>query len=501
MKYLYLLLLFTISNLLVSDKNSSQSYVKYELNSSSIKMNENDSSKLVAKVTIADDTYIYLNKLNPKAVNTVTSFSISDPSFSVIIEKAPKGKVTKDKDYLSLEKSGNFELTIFDSGLKRKEKSGKFELKMLTQACTKAGVCYKAATLSKEIKFEISGARKVFSSNTRNLSTKEVNWLTKYNEAKEKAKKTGQNIYVVVSAPEWCGPCRYMDQNTFKAKTVSELLNHSFIPLYIHADNNPDVSNFPVRGIPAHLVQDSTGKTLFQTAGAMDESRFVSSLSTYAKKSSETNTTNTTNTTDSNTTTNNPPELPDNIPLPDLVDTKPTVNSNIEKINSVFDEGGRYQVRNVKISNSSNVFTMNGGGKVKVEMEIKHDCSFCGNSVNQILVGLGGEDKAQLSVWNGKQRSGGRLKIVNPNSNISAFAEDNSGQAEWVKVFFELSIPSKKGIYYIRTRYAQDHQGNIYTADGLNRQQPIYQKVLGWWKVDRPNGPDSSSNIGAVIVN
>jgi thioredoxin-related protein len=292
-------------------------------------MNENDSSKIIAKVTIADDTYIYLNKLNPKAVNTVTSFSISDPSFSVIIEKAPKGTVTKDKDYLSLEKSGNFELTIFDSGLKRKDKTGKFELRMLTQACTKAGVCYKSATLSKEIKFEISGARKVFSSNTRNLSTKEVNWLTKYNEAKEKAKKTGQNLYVIVSAPEWCGPCRYMDQNTFKAKTVFELLNNSFIPLYIHADTNPDVGNFPVRGIPAHLIQDSTGKTVYQTAGAMDENRFVSVMSPYAKKSTET--TNTTNNTDTTNTTNNtnitPPELPDNIPLPDLPDTKPTVNT------------------------------------------------------------------------------------------------------------------------------------------------------------------------------
>jgi hypothetical protein len=176
-------------------------------------------------------------------------------------------------------------------------------------------------------------------------------------------------------------------------------------------------------------------------------------------------------------------------------------NTNLEKINSEFDEGGRYRVRNVKIANSSNVYTMNGGGKVKVEMEIKHDCSFCGNSVNQVLVGLGGEDKAQLSVWNGKQRSGGGLKIVNPNSQLAAFAEDNAGQAEWVKVFFELTIPNKKGIYYIRTRYAQDYQGNIYTAQALKRQQPIHQKVLGWWKVDRPNGPDSKSNIGAIVVN
>ena len=186
-----------------------------------------------------------------------------------------------------------------------------------------------------------------------------------------------------------------------------------------------------------------------------------------------------------------------------------SINRNLvkEAINAEFTEvygggdGFRFKVRNVKINEKENIVQLKKGGLIiDVTMEILHDCEECGNAVNQIIVGLGGEEKAQVSVWNGKQRSGGELMIVNPYTKYHALCEDNPGKAEWVKVYFQLKIPEKSGVYYIRTRYAQDYQGNLRTEEGLKHQQKIYEAPLGWWRVDRPSGPSSESNIGAIIV-
>jgi hypothetical protein len=263
------------------------------------------------------------------------------------------------------------------------------------------------------------------------------------------------------------------------------MLNKSFVTLYVDYDSSPDAGRFTTDGVPGNFILDETGNQVFSEAGAYPPDSFISVFQPYAKDPTT------------------PKVLPVPPPIPDKNDELNQDNSDnkdMEKIVSEFDEGGRFQVKNVNIQNKGNVFTTNKGGRVKVSMDIKHDCSFCGNAVNQIIVGLAGEDKAQESVWNGKQRSGGELKIVNNGTSMVALAEDNEDSAEWVKVFFTLKVPSKKGIYYIRTRYAQDYQGKVLTKEGLKKKQPDYPKVLDWWKVDRPNGPDSSSNIGAIVV-
>jgi hypothetical protein len=38
------------------------------------------------------------------------------------------------------------------------------------------------------------------------------------------------------------------------------------------------------------------------------------------------------------------------------------------------------------------------------------------------------------------------------------------------------------------------------TAEGRAIPQPEYQDVLGWWKVDRPEGPGPESAIGTIVV-
>ncbi len=162
--------------------------------------------------------------------------------------------------------------------------------------------------------------------------------------------------------------------------------------------------------------------------------------------------------------------------------------------------GSRFSIRNVSIEDQGSVVERRAGGPVGVSFELLHDCPACGNAVNQVIVGLAGEERAQVSVWNGKQRSGGGVRVVNPGSRLSALAEDNTNAAQWVRVRFQLTIPDRPGNYYIRARYAQDHQGNLMTEQGAQVAQPVFPNPLNWWKVDRPQGPDAHANIGVVTV-
>ncbi len=160
-----------------------------------------------------------------------------------------------------------------------------------------------------------------------------------------------------------------------------------------------------------------------------------------------------------------------------------------------FEETSRFKIRNVVIDGRGDVIKVQKGGTYRVAMEVLHDCGFCGNAVNQVIVGLAGQDRAQASVWNGKQRSGGGAKRVN-----GAVAEDNPGPAQWVGVEFDITVPSEPGPHAIRARYAQNYYGRLLTAEGRAIAQQEYPDTLGWWKVDRPNGPDVKSTIGYVIV-
>jgi hypothetical protein len=124
--------------------------------------------------------------------------------------------------------------------------------------------------------------------------------------------------------------------------------------------------------------------------------------------------------------------------------------------------GIRFQVRNLNLDEQGNAIWLKGGGEINATIEINHDCRECGNAINQIIVGIGGESAAQACVWSGQQSSNG-----------------------WQPASFSLKVPSAVGTYKIRTRYAQ-----AYTCDD----------ALGWWTVDRPDGPTAASDIGVVVV-
>ena len=124
--------------------------------------------------------------------------------------------------------------------------------------------------------------------------------------------------------------------------------------------------------------------------------------------------------------------------------------------------GIRFRLRNLSLEEQGNALLLGQGGTINATVELEHDCFECGTAINQIVVGLAGAEAAQSCIWSGLQSSNG-----------------------WQPASFDLAIPASAGTYEVRARYAQA----MTCGD-----------ALGWWRVDRANGPGAGSTIGVVVV-
>ena len=118
---------------------------------------------------------------------------------------------------------------------------------------------------------------------------------------------------------------------------------------------------------------------------------------------------------------------------------------------------GPVKLTNLTLNGNSNVVIVNPEEKINGSTNYTYDGQ--GGSINQIIVGIGGQYKAQACIYNG------------------------SGQGSGSSTF-TLTAPNVPGIYYIRFRYAQ--------AFGCQ------QGALDWWRIDKV--PTAEANIGIIIV-
>ncbi|MBI9101608.1 MAG: thioredoxin family protein [Spirochaetales bacterium] len=113
----------------------------------------------------------------------------------------------------------------------------------------------------------------------------EVEWRTNLADALGEASITRQNIFVIITAPSWCGPCQYMEENVFPDHTVIDVLNSRFIPLQVldevNGRSNPDLGKFDFAGFPTYLVMDPNKKVLVQDSGAVDASTLLALIEPY----------------------------------------------------------------------------------------------------------------------------------------------------------------------------------------------------------------------------
>jgi thiol-disulfide isomerase/thioredoxin len=105
-------------------------------------------------------------------------------------------------------------------------------------------------------------ANKNIGANLRNIT-----WFSSYDKALQTAKKNNKPVMIDFYA-DWCGACKYLDQNIYTAPGVIKE-SKKFINLRINTDKDTDiVQHYKVYGLPTLVFLDGNGKVLWRLDGA-----------------------------------------------------------------------------------------------------------------------------------------------------------------------------------------------------------------------------------------
>lgn len=96
-----------------------------------------------------------------------------------------------------------------------------------------------------------------------------------FDEAVARAEKEHKTVFIDFYA-SWCGPCRMLDQTTWKDPKVITLLSEKTIPLKVDTDADPQLSQrFRVESLPALVFLTADGKELDRLEGYHDAEQFL----------------------------------------------------------------------------------------------------------------------------------------------------------------------------------------------------------------------------------
>lgn len=122
-------------------------------------------------------------------------------------------------------------------------------------------------------------------------SEDQIKWINDKEDAFEKAKEEDKDVFVFVTAPDWCENCLWVEENILPDKKLQKILNKDFVSLKvldkIEKDGklvtNPDLDYFNIIGFPMMMVYDKNGKLIKQikasfVEGKFDANRLISEL-------------------------------------------------------------------------------------------------------------------------------------------------------------------------------------------------------------------------------
>jgi thioredoxin-related protein len=114
------------------------------------------------------------------------------------------------------------------------------------------------------------------------------------------AKATKENKMIFVDAfTTWCGPCKWLDNNTFADAEVGKFMDKNFISLKVQMDTIKADTEYTrkwwaigqewntaygIAAYPTFLIFDSNGKIADRGVGALPSDKFIAKLETFQDK-------------------------------------------------------------------------------------------------------------------------------------------------------------------------------------------------------------------------
>lgn len=241
-----------------------------------IEMRAGGQVEISVDVQIPQDHHIYIDHANAFSFNIVTEFSMdTNEGFMVETKSKPKG-VQKDNDIILAGKGRNAKAGTYSlilSEVQGRAKSPKVYTPVVTirtQLCdTKSNTCFRPQNFKKTLRVRVNEDRVTV--NKRALQKDDIKWFTNDATAMEEAKKTGQSILVLFTAP-WCGPCVSFSKLVLSDKEVAKYLNANFVNLKFddsQAGAEAFFNKYSIRSVPSVYIVDANMKRIFPDSGSI----------------------------------------------------------------------------------------------------------------------------------------------------------------------------------------------------------------------------------------
>ena len=101
-------------------------------------------------------------------------------------------------------------------------------------------------------------------------------------EAKNKKKVLFVDVYAT-----WCGPCKWMDENTFKDPRIMEKFNKSFVNYKVDGDSFEGVNvgiTYRIDSYPTYLFIGPDGRIIHRIEGAMPAENLIQEVDFVLKR-------------------------------------------------------------------------------------------------------------------------------------------------------------------------------------------------------------------------
>lgn len=104
-------------------------------------------------------------------------------------------------------------------------------------------------------------------------------------QAFKKAEEEGKYVFLDAYAA-WCGPCKWMEANTFREKEVGKAFNQNFVSIKIDMEKGegPQIAQkYRVRAYPTMFVLNPKGEVQKRILGAKKKDALLDELSEFIK--------------------------------------------------------------------------------------------------------------------------------------------------------------------------------------------------------------------------